>query len=1193
MAEKNVKKTKTVGKMPPTLLVGLGGTGCDIVGRVYKLANDEQKKYIQFAFLDTDANELRERKHEAPFAHTVQTSRKITVGQALRNDPEAYNNTFPINPQLMNKPLTEGAGQIRAVSKLAFDMCIREGRLDGLHEAINNLQKLNCDDMEQSIRVLVVSTLVGGTGSGILLPVSMYLRNYLENTCHKKPIIRGFCLLPDIFFINGDKTEVEKSNLRTNAYATLREIDAFMLRADSKMDADIRKRFGLKMPRPGTVDQYDDYVLNPLDYCFLFDAQNTNGETLNRFDEYKQHAADCIYASSVSRLHKRLNSSEDNTILERCAENGRNRYCGTGTSKIIYPFEAIRDYIALNWMSQAMTEDWLRYDKKVEMDKIKRQNSRAKGVIQPPVDARESYINYVDGDVNEKNYFGFAITEECSDLDKSGIDFTPRWETYYKHLRKKIVDITADSVDVEEVTGRITSLRKHVEEKRLGQFKSNFPSVAHMLKLLYQRTRKQAENKSSFVADAMFSVDNFNVALSDHIEHWLVKDGVPIHPNSARYFLYQLEKDLKEDLRRLESPVDDSDSASLDVGGYDEEDGFSMDSSFPEIEKFVSEFFTVEDYVMSGDDSGRRVNIIQYANSLKTNTVLKGDVVNAANDILIKCQDYIDKINEYYQAFLRVAILRQAIAFIDSLCKNYEYFYTMLETEIKNLSRRVDQIEETYQNRNGSPIKYVLGSKNSLTCMLRDCPNVIDTIQLTEEFRNKIFEVIFKNSGVDATVNQKQQRAVIKQLVSEDIIDFWRDAVIDQYGRRVDMDVVDALLKEAEYEEDYFTFEEKKRYVEQKYDEALTLAAPFIDKPAGQPYDITACGMSSEIADKNDLSKMEIMKIFGNYEKDSLMDRYQILFMKALYNLRVCDLQKFAPADAHPADPLPIGQYYKDYVARIDNILPDSEKSNVITPHLDRRWHFVGCMPDLDDRNEQRCINEAQKAFFAAFAFGYVRFYRDQYKFVDSRGDFISDKIVVADGKCDKLHEVYDAIRISRPLVRDFLNRYEESIAEESSGVGLANMDYTNCRLYKAMNCMHLYKFDRIPVVSYLELPLLFKVSVGNGVFNDDDAVSMLHNFIDYTEEYLTNFYTDNIARTEYFVDWLDKQTELMLSNVATYYDREGEDPILQNPFADILFSRLVNNIIGRFRALAPVCDKAGECVEKYTARWSELSKVR
>ena len=108
MADKNTKKAKTVEKMPPTLLVGLGGTGCDIVGRVYKLANDEQKKYLEFVFLDTDANELRERKFEAPFAHTVQTSRKITVGQALRNDPEAFNNTFPINPQLMNKPLTEG-----------------------------------------------------------------------------------------------------------------------------------------------------------------------------------------------------------------------------------------------------------------------------------------------------------------------------------------------------------------------------------------------------------------------------------------------------------------------------------------------------------------------------------------------------------------------------------------------------------------------------------------------------------------------------------------------------------------------------------------------------------------------------------------------------------------------------------------------------------------------------------------------------------------------------------------------------------------------------------------------------------------------------------------------------------------------------------------------------------------------------
>ena len=112
---------KRKAKLPPTLIVGLGGTGCEIISRVDKLANEEQRKFIRFVFFDTDANELRQRKEEAPYIYTVQTSRKLTVGQALRNDVEARDNTFPKNQQLFNKPLTEGAGQIRAISKLAFD----------------------------------------------------------------------------------------------------------------------------------------------------------------------------------------------------------------------------------------------------------------------------------------------------------------------------------------------------------------------------------------------------------------------------------------------------------------------------------------------------------------------------------------------------------------------------------------------------------------------------------------------------------------------------------------------------------------------------------------------------------------------------------------------------------------------------------------------------------------------------------------------------------------------------------------------------------------------------------------------------------------------------------------------------------------------------------------------------------------
>lgn len=1192
------KVKKTVGKMPPTLLVGLGGTGSEIVGRVYELANDEQKKFLQFVFMDTDANELRERKFEATEAHTVQTSRRITVGQALKDDPEAFENTFPVNPQLMNKPLTEGAGQIRAVSKLAFDMCIREGRLNGLHEAINNLQKLNGDDMEQSIRVLIVSTLVGGTGSGILLPVSMYLRNYLENCCNKKPIIRAFCLLPEVFFTGDEKTEVEKSNLRTNAYATLRELDAFMLRADSAPDSDIRTRFSLKMPRPGTVGQYEEYEQNPLDYCFLFDAQNINGATLNDLKAYKRHAADCIYASCISRLHKRLNSSEDNTILERCAENGRNRYCGTGTSKLIYPFTAVRDYVALNWMSQAMTDDWLRYDKKVEREKLKQQKRRAKGIVSAPINEREAYCEAVRSDFSNNNYFGFAITEECYSLDKTGSFFTvPRWQSFYSELKANLAEMSEEAVETGDISAFIASITSELDKKKIGKFKEKYAMLEQMMKVLFVQTKKMAESKASMTADNMFSIDNFDPTNPKRLEHWLIKNDVPLHPNSIRYFLYMLEKEMREDLRKLDTPVDERGSVSVPEQGEDmmaaetQDDIFDdIQNSFPEIKKLVTDFFSSEDYPIDSAKgvSNRYVNITRHVQSLNVKNV--GNFVTNAQKVLRNCSDYLDNVVEYYKIFLLHTVLEQAVDFIDNLCKNYEYFYKMLDLEIEELSFRYNRIQNSYHNAPGNPVIYVCASQNCFSSILEDCPNVIDPIQLTGEFRTDIFEAIYKNAEAGADFSALQQKQTIKQLVSKDILDFWREAVLDQYSERVDLDIIEAMLKEAEYEEGVIGIDEQIRYVDKKFREARTLSAPFIDKPVGQPYEIFACGMSSAIADPDNLPKTEILNIFGHYEPDALMDRYQILVMTALYNLKASDLKKFASADYHPADPRVDGSYFKDYVARIDNILPDSTKSNIITPHLDRRWHFAGVLPDFEDKTEVARQTEAQKAFLIAFAYGYVRFNRDQYKFVDSNGDFISEQIIVHDGLCDKLHEVYDALSISRPLVRDFNARFAATTDIEKNADSIANLDFTHSKLYKELKNMHFFKYDFIPTVSYLEIPLLYKTSVGNGSFDDDDAIKMLHNFIDVTDEYLTNFYDDNIRRTEYLVQWLDEQTALMLDNVSKYYNL-ADNVIIQEPFADLLLARIVNNILGKFKNLSVSNDAAATCYDKYSELWNSLSK--
>lgn len=1173
-------------KMAPTLIIGLGGTGCEIASRVDKLTNNEQRKFVRFVHFDTDANELRMRREETPYIKIVQTSSSLTVGQALRNDREARENSFPSNLQLLNKPLTEGAGQVRSISKLAFDACIREGRITPLHDAINELQKLNGDNMAQAMRVVIVSTLVGGTGSGILLPLSMYLRHYLENTCQKKPIIRGVCVLPDVFFHGGKKTDTEKNNLRANAYATLRELDAFMLKADSSNAAELSKRFWLKMPTPGTVDEYDDYSVNPMDFCFLFDGQNQDGDGLQTFSMYKQHVADCIYASSISKLNKRLNSSEDNTILQRCAENGRNRYCGFGTSKIVYPFNDVRDYIAMNWMNQSMTADWLRYDKLYEEKLVKQQLSRSQGVMLPPIDKRKFYCDSISSDQSEHNSFALSLFEECHNKDNLGISFTtPRWESYYDKLKAFIDEKVAEDVGYDEgyydsIEKNLNQMSTNVDDKDVQSYKSIYMQTAPLIKTYFSITKRHAEAIAGVVADSIFSPNNFDISNEHHIEHWLTQNNVPLHPNSIRFFLYNLEMLLTEEKRRLSLPSKEDDDFDMPVG--DGEDEFANES-FADLEKKVKTFFEVKDNVVESKsgNNDQSVNLDTYVSSFRGSLLGKGaDLFDKMNGVVSKCRDHCANIRRYYSAYLRLTIIKAALSYIDKLCNNYEYFFQQLDSEIKRIPRRIQRIEEAYENSAGNPVIYACASQKCLHGLLMRCPNPVDSIALTDAFRNELFKGVFETLKVD---DPEKQRSIIDDLVGEQILDFWRKEAIDQYGKKIDLDIIDALRAEAEMEKGLEKFDDQRYYIEGIANQAKKLAAPFIDKPIGQePYIIDACGMGHDVSGADDMTKAALIaQVFDGHESDEYMDKYQILYLKALYNLKICDLPKFAPADDNEIDPHNMGDYYKAYWKRIDSIIPDSMKTRVLTPHLDKRWHYIGVMPDLSDESEKKCLAEAHTAFVTSILYRWVKFDRDVYRFLDKNGDFISDQIIVEDGRCNKLSEIYQAMLMNRPLVKDMLKRFEEETAKETGSSSVGNKNYKNTKLYQAMEKAHIFAFDNIENVSIFELPILCKVTAGANTFSNDAAVVMLKNFVNYIERYIEKFYADPYIRNEYFIQWMQTQTQRMMENVAKY----EELSIMADPFGDQLVKRSINILISTIRSYE-FCSIASVVADELEEKW-------
>jgi cell division GTPase FtsZ len=80
MAKENLKINVVEA---PTLFVGVGGTGCDVVKRVAEKCRPGEAENINFVCLDTNVNDLSSIKKSDKHIYHVQTSNTQTVGNYL------------------------------------------------------------------------------------------------------------------------------------------------------------------------------------------------------------------------------------------------------------------------------------------------------------------------------------------------------------------------------------------------------------------------------------------------------------------------------------------------------------------------------------------------------------------------------------------------------------------------------------------------------------------------------------------------------------------------------------------------------------------------------------------------------------------------------------------------------------------------------------------------------------------------------------------------------------------------------------------------------------------------------------------------------------------------------------------------------------------------------------------------------
>lgn len=1048
--------------MAATLIVGLGGMGQKVVKKISDMIRKENLSDVELVVMDTDVNDLRDTKEKYPHIFTVQTSPRGTVGGALDQNRYARELWFPVNDGLTGKPFTEGAGQVRAVSRLALDHAIEQGYMSDLEKAIEKLHSLSGETMRQEMRIMIVGSNNGGTGSGLVLPVAMYIRNFLITRYQdNSAIMRAFLLEPDtIFDLITD--EEERNSLRSNAYATMRELDAFFRKEYAGKSDDFR-HVVFNAPKPGSGERADYPNILPYHFVFLMDAINCEGEHLPSHEAYLNHAAEIIYAQALSAVSARSNSSEDNIIRNLAANSGRSRYCGAGASFLEYPVEDVQSYIGLNWAVRNISQEWLELDEEFKVrqrddEELKKPEfytstfrSRMEGTPFYKKIGKRVYTEYeADGGAILREW----PAEEFPEAVAAHADAVMDGE-----LKRQCGDLQHAITQLDQTTIQTT-----VEgiEQTAEDTDDPVAEITNQYERFYDAALRyngvvgnEVDAAAGRLAQSAYAVSDFNTEpLASNTASWQVESllrledgsGVgAVHPGAARFLLYSASINLAEAIEDCESDI----SAAK-----------SRIKSFIEAQERQEE--------ADGEEDGRKKG-----RGLKLPWAKGGQLDESTISAMLQQAQGLKRFRSDIDARLKKtvekAFLEEAKKYVDAMSDAFEGFYSYLGQQIDNLEGKISAIENDpcfRNNANGQTHRYVCASPECLEAMLEDCPVKGDTSELPLELCGRIYTKLLGYTKVSKRErsNDVKNRA-FRGIFNETVVDYWVDRVMDPtlgYPLIVDKNIVRAIADEALYlHEGSFPGKREENayvnsYIRTVFDKTFHLAAPFIEPPIGEmPRTFKTCAYSESILEDAgsyaEALNAKLAEFNATKLTDSQCSKYSIMFYRSMYGFCATNLPKYAPS-RNGMQPMPEGEYHYAYYRLVNQLSPDLKENSLITPHIDKNWHLIEALPDLSDDYE-RVIREG---IMRAYIFGlvYQQFKArqvstgDDVYYLSSTARQQKTNLWVSNGTpCDRFYEVFDAMKFNPRAVQMLNDRCdEELIREKNSTIGLS---VENCRLLR------------------------------------------------------------------------------------------------------------------------------------------------
>ncbi|MGN0115272.1 MAG: hypothetical protein ACI396_08085, partial [Acutalibacteraceae bacterium] len=652
------------------------------------------------------------------------------------------------------------------------------------------------------------------------------------------------------------------------------------------------------------------------------------------------------------------------------------------------------------------------------------------------------------------------------------------------------------------------SSAREVSDKESLSHKDKFEAIENLQ--FVSKDERVAEISKNFAKGVFGSKASINNAeLGDYmLEKYLCVNGKPMHPNAARYMLYELKAVIRLVMNAL---VKETNSAEYDENLRINKNG----------DKSVSEF-----QVKSFKAWGKESSLSDMCNACDEAELFSGTEHEKCEELL---EGYFDTVWKYIVAVIGSEICKVAEPAVDSLLKAYHEFYNSFETKVPSIERKKVDIKTKISVRNGASVRYVFGNPTYLDGLAAMVKKPVDTSENDAELFAHIFEALRSNSYLISHRSVDAFSYVPKEDIFDDvIIEYFKTLVEEKCDEinvkgilqalKLEFDVAVAIKvdlapeenKKAVYDEQS-SEQNMKDYIIGVIDTCRNLASPGIKKKEdGERREVNAIACSDTIADGNGITVNDYLP---KKEKSNSVSRYELHFFRSVYNITPIQLAKFcAPTYGDDEDEFSVsnkdeycrpgsGDYFNIYQRYMDSIGPDSRKTAIITPHIDMRWNAICAMPELDLEYQKRLMRKIHKAFIYGLVYGRIVMARisddDErvYKYFDSEERKID--LVVSNGtRCDVFYEVLDALYFDRQAVstlRGFISDVRRK-SEEEGYKSFEESDFYNsiCELRHKKIVNFGDNIVNAERMSMFEIPLLYCNSLPTQSKDTDEMLNMI-----------------------------------------------------------------------------------------------------